>query len=94
MTINDAKTKQNEFNLKVDTLNDYFPRLQNYIDAKNSLLNTAKNFYKGREKIIEGFEKKKFCIKMMYLKQKKKKNQKKKKGPKSLSSILRMNQRM
>ena len=53
MTINDAKTKQNEFNLKVDTLNDYFPRLQNYIDAKNSLLNTAKTFYKGREKIIK-----------------------------------------
>ena len=48
--------KQNEFSLILDALNNYFPKNKKYIQAKNSLLNNAKNFYKGREKIIEGFK--------------------------------------
>ena len=35
----------------------YTPKAQKYIEAKNELLDNAKNFHKGREKIIEGFKK-------------------------------------
>ena len=55
--------KQDEFNSILDALNNYFPKAQKYIEAKNSLLNNAKNFYKGREKIIEGFKKRIFSLK-------------------------------
>ena len=33
-------------------LSDYTPKAQKYIEAKNCLLDNAKNFYEGREKII------------------------------------------
>ena len=56
MTINDAEIKQNEFNSKLDDLQIYKPRKLEYIEAKNSLINNAENFYKGREKIINGFK--------------------------------------
>ena len=55
-TINDPEMRQNEFNSIVDALNNYIPRIQKYNEAKNSLLNNAKNIYEGREKIIEGFK--------------------------------------
>ena len=58
ITINDAEMKQNEFNLILDTLNNYSPKTQKYIEAKNSLTNNANNFYEGREKIIKGLKKK------------------------------------
>ena len=48
--------KQDEFNSILDALNNYSPKTQKYIETKNSLLNNAKNFYKGREKVIEGFK--------------------------------------
>ena len=38
MTINDAETKQNEFSSIVNTLNNYLPKTQKYIEAKNTLL--------------------------------------------------------
>ena len=57
MTINDAEMRQNEFISIIDALNDYIPKSQKYNEAKNSLLNNVKNFYEGREKIIEGFKK-------------------------------------
>ena len=63
MTINDAEMKQNEFNSIVDALDNYLPKAQKYIEAKNSLLNNAKNFYKGREKVIEGFKEGIFLLK-------------------------------
>ena len=63
MTINDAEMKQNEFNSILDALNNYSPKAQKYIEAKNSLLNNAKSFYKGREKIIEGFKQGIFLLK-------------------------------
>ena len=40
----------------------YNPRDIKYIEAKNSLINNASNFYKGRKKIIEGFKNKMFPI--------------------------------
>ena len=63
MTINDAEMRQNEFNSIADALNNYIRRIQKYNEAKNSLLNNVKNFYKGREKIIKGFKKGIFLLK-------------------------------
>ena len=40
----------------------YNPRDNKYIEAKNNLVNNASNFYKGREKIIEGFKNEVFPI--------------------------------
>ena len=40
----------------------YNPRDNEYIEAKNNLVNNASNFYKEREKIIEGFKNKIFPI--------------------------------
>ena len=37
-------------------LKAYAPRDNKYVEAKNKLVNNVKNFYKGREKIIEGFK--------------------------------------
>ena len=37
-------------------LSDYTPRGQKYIEVKNKLLDNARNFYEGREKIIKGFK--------------------------------------
>ena len=37
-------------------LKAYAPRDNKYIEAKNKLVNNVENFYKGREKIIEGFK--------------------------------------
>ena len=37
-------------------LKGYAPRDNKYIEAKNKLVNNVENFYKGREKIIEGFK--------------------------------------
>ena len=60
MTINDAEMKQNKFNSKLDALNNYSPKMEKYIEAKNSLINSAKNYYKEREKMIKAFKKKYF----------------------------------
>ena len=62
MTINDAEMKQNEFNSIRVALNNCSPKDKKYIEAKNSLLNNAKNLYKRREKIIEGFKEKLFPL--------------------------------
>ena len=63
MTINDAEMRPNEFNSIVVALNNYISKAQKYIEAKNSLLNNVKNFYKGREKIIKGFKEGIFLLK-------------------------------
>ena len=54
--INKAEQKQNAFNVELNALSKYVPRDQKYVQAKNDLLNNTKNFYKRREKIIEGFQ--------------------------------------
>ena len=55
--------RQMEFNSIIFALNNYIPRIRKYNEAKNSLLNNAKNFYKGREKIIDGFKEGIFLLK-------------------------------
>ena len=48
-TINDAKSKQDEFSVVLTHLKIYNPGDNKYIEAKNNLVNNASNFYKGRE---------------------------------------------
>ena len=55
-SINKAERKQDEFNGVLNALSRYSRRDKKYIKAKNELLDNAKKFYKGREKIIEGFK--------------------------------------
>ena len=55
-TIDDSESKQDEFNTVLNLLKTYNPRDNKYIEAKNILVNNANNFYRGREKIIEGFK--------------------------------------
>ena len=55
-TIDEAKRIQEEFDVIINALKNYAPRDNEYVEAKNKLLNNAKNFYEGREKIIEGFK--------------------------------------
>ena len=63
MTIDHAKHVQDEFNLMLNILSNYTPKAQKYIEAKNKLLDNAKNFYKRREKITEGFKNGIFLLK-------------------------------
>ena len=63
MTIDDAEMKQDEFNFILSSLSNYTPKSQKYIEGKNNLLDNAKNFYKGRKKIIESFKNGIFLLK-------------------------------
>ena len=63
MTIDRAEIEQDEFNSTLAVLNNYATKSKKYIEAKNSLLNNAKNFYEGREKIIKGFKGRIFLLK-------------------------------
>ena len=56
MTINDAKMKQNKFNAEFNALSGYTPKDKKYIEGRKNLFDNAKNFYEGREKIIEVFD--------------------------------------
>ena len=55
MRIDETEMKQNEFNAVLGVLSIYTPRNQKYIEAKNMLLDNAKKFYEGTEKIIKAF---------------------------------------
>ena len=61
-TIDDVEGKQDEFSAVISVLEGYAPRDNKYVEAKNKLLNNAKNFYEGREKIIEGFKNRVFPL--------------------------------
>ena len=56
MAIDESESKQEEFNSVLGVLSDYTPRNKKYTEAKNKLLDNAKNFYEWREKIIKGFK--------------------------------------
>ena len=53
MSINEAERRQGKFDAVLNVLSRYSPRDGKYIKAKIELLDNAKNFYKGREKISE-----------------------------------------
>ena len=63
MLIDDAEKKQDDFDAKLNDLNEYSPRNKKYIEAKNTLLDNAKNVCKGKEKIIEDLKKGIFLLK-------------------------------
>ena len=63
MTIDETEKKQNEFDVVLGALSLYSVKKKEYIEAKNKLLDNAKNFYYGRKKIIEGFKKGIFLLK-------------------------------
>ena len=63
---NKAEQKQDEFDAVLNALNEYSPRNQKYIEAKISFyLDNAKNFYKGRKKLLKGLKIKYFQFTMM-----------------------------
>ena len=49
MTIDDAEKKQNEFNKTLGDLSDHTPKNKKYIEARENLLDNAKNIYEGGE---------------------------------------------
>ena len=63
MAIDDAEHIQDKFNSMLRALSNYTPKAQKYIEAKNKLLDNAKNFYEWRGKIIEGFKNRIFPLK-------------------------------
>ena len=56
VTTNDVRNKQEEFNVVLDLLEKYNPKHDKYVTLKNNLVDNASKFYKGKEKIIEGFK--------------------------------------
>ena len=60
--LDEAKSRQEEFNVVIAALKNYTRRDNKYVEAKNNLLNNAKSFYEGREKIIEGFKNRVFPL--------------------------------
>ena len=63
VTIAEAESKQEEFNVVIVALKNYTPRDNKYVEAKKNLLNNAKSFYEGSEKIIvEGFKNRVFSL--------------------------------
>ena len=40
----------------IGVLEDYTPRNNKYIEAKNKFLNNVKKFYEGREKLMKGLK--------------------------------------
>ena len=49
-TIDEVERKQDEIDGVVGALKKYIPRNNEYVEAKNKLLNNIKKFYEGREK--------------------------------------------
>ena len=56
VTIDEAESKRDEFNVVLHVLKKYSPKHDKYVTLKNNLVDNASKFYKGREKIIEGFK--------------------------------------
>ena len=55
-TIDYVERKIDEITGVMGALKAYAPRDNKYIEAENKLVNNVENFYKGREKNIEGFK--------------------------------------
>ena len=63
ISIDDAEGIQEECKAILSALEGYNPRKPEYITTKNNLLINAKNFYDGREEIINAFKNKIFPFK-------------------------------
>ena len=62
ITIDEVEVKQYEFDTIINSLENYNPRNNKYVEAKNKLLNNVKKNYEGREKITEGFKNEVFSV--------------------------------
>ena len=62
VTIDEAESKQEEFNIVLHALKEYNPKHDKYVTLKNNLIDNASKFYEGRNKIIEGFKNKVFPL--------------------------------
>ena len=60
MLIDNTEMKQYEFDEKLNALSRCSPRNQKYVEAKNKLLDNAKNFYEGRKKLLKALKKEYF----------------------------------
>ena len=56
ITIDEAESKQEEFNAVLHVLKNHNPKHGKYVILRNNLVGNASKFYEGREKIIEGFK--------------------------------------
>ena len=56
LTIDEAKSKQDEFHAVLHVLKNYSPRHDKYVILKNNLIDNTGKFHEGREKIIEDFK--------------------------------------
>ena len=74
-----VERKQDEITGVIFALKVYAPRDNKYVETKNKLVNNVKSFYKGREKIIEGFKMEYFKFIMMSVRSLEKKMKKMKK---------------
>ena len=54
ITIDDVEAKQYEFNTVINALENYIPRNNKYVEAKNNLLN---NVMRGEKKLLKGLKK-------------------------------------
>ena len=51
-----VEVKQYEYDIIINSFDNYNSRNKKYVEAKNNLLNNVKKIYEGREKITEGFK--------------------------------------
>ena len=62
ITIDEAESKQDEFNTVLHLLKKYSPKHDKYVTLKNNLVDNVSKFYEGREKIIEEFKNEVFLL--------------------------------
>ena len=56
MTINKAERKQGEFDGVIGVLSAYSTKRDEYVEAKNKLLNNAKIFTRGEKELLRGLK--------------------------------------
>ena len=78
MTIDEAERKQDELDAMIDILNKYSAKKIEYIEAKNKVLISIKNFTRGEKKLLEGLKMEYFGL-IVIKKKKKEPDMKKKK---------------
>ena len=61
MSIDDAEKKQDEFNVKLNALNRYFPRNEKYMKQKISFQIMHKPFLRRGRKLLKSLKKEYFC---------------------------------
>ena len=69
ISIDRAENIQKQYKISLDALEKYRPRTTDYIEKRKKLLENARNFYDGREMIVNSFKNKIFlkaCVSYFY----------------------------